>query len=171
MRNRFWLAVLATITLPGCEVGPASSGAPARVEAPADSAAGEVDFDLAGPSGVALVVPVRINGAGPFPFVLDTGATLTCLDQALADSLALPAARGAVGFGAGVGGQGRVAIVTVDSLSLGAASAYDLSACTIDLAGIQDVGVDARGLVGLNFLRSFRVTLDFERSVVRLEAP
>src|SRR5215510_9417073 len=71
-----------------------------------DSAGGEVEFDLAGPGGAVLVVPVYLNGTGPYDFVLDTGATLTCVDQKLAAQLGLPSRFGRMGIGAGVGGTG-----------------------------------------------------------------
>ena len=158
--------VLALLALASCDVG-----APARVQAPADSASGEIAFDLAGPGGAALVVPVYINGQGPFDFVLDTGATFTCVDQALATRLALRERRGQIAVGAGVGGAGRVRLVSMDSLRVGGAVATGLTACVIDLQPLRSIGSGAQGLVGLNFLKSFRVTLDFQRNVVALQAP
>lgn len=56
-RRRLW-----TLLLVGLAAACQPTGAPARVEAPADSAAGEVPFDLAGPGGAALIVPVHLNG-------------------------------------------------------------------------------------------------------------
>jgi predicted aspartyl protease len=145
--------------------------APGTVQAPADSASGEVSFELAGPQGAALIVPVSINGHGPYDFVLDTGATLTCIDQALADSLTLASMPGAVGIGAGVGSQGQLRLVRFDSVRVGAAMASSVPGCVVDLSHVQNVGVATSGLLGLNFLRSFHVTLDFERSVLILQDP
>lgn len=161
--NRLMLSLLL---LPACaEMGPD------RVEFPADSAAGEVAFELAGPGGAALVVPVRINGQGPYPFVLDTGATVTCVDDELASSLSLPEVRGVVGTAAGVGGQGGLSLVSVDSLSIAGVRAYELEACVIDLEHLSGMGLELDGLIGLNVLMEFRVTLDFERNIVTLEKP
>lgn len=162
-------ALLCFLALAGCEVP--LGGGPAEVRAPADSASAAIPFTLAGPGGAALVVPVSINGGPEVPFVLDTGATLTCLDAARADSLDLPRRPGVSGFGAGVGGSGTVGIVQADSFRVGNATAYDLSICTIDLSAIEGVGLEAQGLVGLNFLKSFRVGLDFEAETLTLEAP
>ena len=162
---RLPLLVAGLAILVGCEVP--VSGAPSRVEAPADS--GGVAFELAGPGGAAIVVPVSIDGGPEVPFVLDTGATLTCVDRAFADSLGLPARPGVRGTGAGVGGAGSVGIVRADSFRVGDATAYDLTLCTIDLAAIEGVGIEAEGLVGLNFLTSFRVGLDFETQTLTLE--
>jgi predicted aspartyl protease len=132
---------------------------------------GEVAIELAGPGEAAIVVPVLINGQGPFSFVLDTGATITCLDQELAARLELPAATGMRGFGAGIGGSGAVSLVKIEMLEVGEAAARDLVACTLDLGAISAIGIEAEGLLGLNFLKPYRMTLDFQRAVLRLETP
>ena len=149
----------------GCGVG-----GPSRTTVAADSAAGEIAFDLVGPGEAALVVPVEINGEGPFQFILDTGATLTCLADSTAARLDL-AERPAAGVGVGVGGTGRLRLARVDSLRIGAARAYDLPVCLLDLSQTRILGTAIDGLVGLNVLREFRVTLDFERNVLRLDDP
>ena len=164
MQRAFLLFLL--VLLAGCRQMDARS-----VRAPADSAAGEVAFRLAGQDGAALLVPVHVNGEGPFDFVLDTGATVTCIDAALADSLSLPPLRGAVGMGAGATGAGQLRLVRMDSVRVAGARASGLPGCVLDLAHIRSVGFEADGLLGLNFLKPFRVTLDFERSVLILRAP
>ena len=146
------------------------STAPGDVAAPADSAQGETAFELAGPDGAAILVPVTVNGHGPFEFVLDTGATLTCIGQSLADSLELPPL-GTIGMGAGIGSSGRLRLVRFDSLRVSGASAMELPGCAVDLRHIRELGLEAHGLLGLNFLKSFRVTLDFDRSVLILQRP
>jgi len=144
---------------------------PGGVDYPADVEAGEVPIRFEGPGEAALLVPVFINGQGPFDFVLDTGATLTCLDQRLVDRLELPTRRHGTAVGAGVEATGRLELVRLDSVRIGGAGASDLSGCVLDLAHTRAIGVDIDGLVGLNFLRSFRVTLDFERDLLVLEQP
>lgn len=146
-----------------------TTGSPARTEAPADSVAGETAFELAGPGGAALLVPVFINGEGPFQFVLDTGATFTCVDQSLTRQLSLAEARGVMGAGATVGGSGRMRILQVDSVRVGAARAMDLLVCELDLQHTSQIGVEIQGLVGLNFLKLYRVTLDFDRNILLLQ--
>lgn len=132
---------------------------------------GEVQFKLAGPGGAALVVPVAVNDEGPFPFVLDTGATLTCVDQALADELKLQDAVGAVGYGGGIRGMSAMRLVSIESVAFGSARVTELNGCVVDLQPMQKAGLDIRGLLGLNFLKAYRVTIDFEKQIVRLEPP
>lgn len=160
------IAIVLMLILPSCD-----GAAPARVEAPTDTAAGEVAFSWAGANEAAIIVPVHINGTGPHDFVLDTGATLTCVSESLAAELSLPEPAGRIGFGAGVGGSGRMRLVEIDSLRLGAALAEDLPGCALDLQSMRTMGVDIDGLLGLNFLRPFRLEIDFERQVVRLQDP
>lgn len=163
-RYRGPVAVLTAFLLTGCRV----DGAPARTDAPADTAAGEVALRYAGSDNAVLMVSVQINGQGPFDLVLDTGATWTCVTPAVADRLELPDQPGAVGYGAGVQSSGRVRLVRFDSLRVGAASAHDVGGCVIDLASLAAVGTEADGLLGLNFLRSFDVRLDFGRDILTL---
>jgi predicted aspartyl protease len=141
------------------------------ISVPADSAAGEVPFRFAGSGGAAIVVPVSVDGRAPVDLILDTGATLTCVDAALAREWALPEQRFAVGRAVGIGASGRVTLHGVDSLRVGSVVARKLTVCSMDLRALQTVGAEVRGLLGLNLLRRFRVTLDFERRVLRLDAP
>ena len=64
-----------------------------------------------------------------------------------------------------------VFLVGLDSLAVGAAKAFDLTVCTLHLAPFEQAGLRIDGLVGLNFLKAFRVTLDFERSRLLLIEP
>jgi predicted aspartyl protease len=139
--------------------------------APADTVAGTVSFRLAGAGGAAIVVPVYINGRGPIDLILDTGATFTCLDSTLVRELALPARVASIGAAVGVGGSGAVRLVRVDSLRVGEVRVRALTACELDLAGLRVIGKDVRGLLGLNFLRNFRMTLDFDRRTLQLTKP
>src|SRR5690625_843138 len=77
------LAVALATTLPlagACEVPDPRAG-PGHVEPVSD----EVAFRLLGPSDAALIVPVHINGEGPFVFVFEPGATLTCVFRSIVD--------------------------------------------------------------------------------------
>jgi predicted aspartyl protease len=157
---------MLTVALATCD----RTGLPTRVTVPPDSAASEVEFHLA-PRGSAILVSSFINGRGPIDLILDTGATLTCLDDSLTRQLDLPVRRGAVGVGAGVGLSGPLRLLRVDSLRVGAAAATNLTVCSLDLRSLQHVSPGARGLLGLNFLKSFRVNIDFNRKVLQLAAP
>lgn len=153
-----------------CVAACAETATPERVEISGDASETGVAFEMAGPGGAALVVPVYINGTGPHDFVLDTGATMTCLDAALVQRLELPDARGQRGVGMGIGaGPGALQLVQIDSLRVGAATATEMTGCSLDLDQFQAVGLDIAGLLGLNYLQEFRVTLDFRTGRLTLE--
>ena len=158
-----WRAAGIVLLLHGCD-----TGEPARVVTPADPSEGTVAIEWAGPNQAAMVVPVYVNGAGPYSFVLDTGATLTCVDVELAEELSLPDVRGRIGVGAGVGSAGQMRIVSIDSLRVGEARTEETIGCALDLSSAEQIGIEFDGLLGLNFLREFRVELDFDRDEVRL---
>lgn len=134
---------------------------------PADSAAGEVAFT----GTAAMVIPVHINGEGPLNFALDTGSTLTCVDQRVAARMELPERAGLPGVTAGASGLGQMQMVVLDSLRIGGAAMRDLPACVVELAHARQVGVDIDGLLGLNFLRAYRVGIDFSRGILSLRDP
>jgi predicted aspartyl protease len=167
--NRFTLAVICTLTLllwTGCTI-PASKD----FGTPTSTTPGEVPFELAPPNDAAIIVPVKINGHGPFKFVLDTGATFTCIDQKLVDQLKLPEWRGQFGVGVLMPTEGNIKLVSVDTLEVGNVKATDMKACAIEFSRLQTGGLDARGLVGLNFLKSFQVKIDFKKKVLNLSKP
>lgn len=146
-------------------------GSPARVDVPADSAAGQVTFRFVGPGGAAMVLPAYINGHGPIDLVMDTGSTLTCVDDSLARELALPVRKGAIGVGTTVIGMGSLRLLQVDSLRVGGARAEDLMVCSLDTQSLRALGANVRGLLGLNFLRNFRVGIDFRTHIITFTSP
>src|SRR5437016_13430540 len=155
------LLLLAACTIP----------APKDLGTPNSITPGEVPFKLAPPNDAAIIVPVKINGHGPYKFVLDTGATFTCIDQKLVEELKLPEWRGQVGVGVIVPKEGNVRLVKLDTFEVGNSKATDLTACAIEFSRLQTDGLDARGLVGLNFLKSFHVSIDFKKKVLNLDKP
>ena len=134
---------------------------------PVDSAAGEVAFS----GNAAMLVPVHVNGEGPLQFALDTGSTLTCVDHRVAERLQLPEREGMQGVTAGAAGAGRLRVVRIDSLRVGGVVMRELDACVVELAHARQVGVEIDGLIGLNFLRAYRVGIDFDRRILSLQNP
>src|SRR5438874_12778662 len=158
--------VVLLVTWSGCVIP-----APKDVGVPAGTAPGEVNFELAPPNDAAIIVPVKINGHGPYDFVLDTGATFTCIDQKLVNELKLPESRDQFGVGVLTPIEGAVKLVNIDTLEVGNVKATQMKACAIEFSRLQTDGLDAHGLVGLNFLKSFRMTIDFKKQVLHLDRP
>lgn len=98
---------------------------------------------------------VRVNGQGPFPFIVDTGANRSSISQELARSLALPPARDRVINGV-TGAQMRP-VVLAETLTAGT-----LTKRGLEMPIIEDVALGgSRGLLAANELKGQRIVLDF----------
>src|ERR1700749_109042 len=71
-----------------------------------------------------IVVPVKVNGCGPFDFVLDTGSSATAIDTRLAKKLALPMNGKSVDIG--IKDASDRELVHIDTLSVGKGTVADL---------------------------------------------
>lgn len=128
-----------------------------------------IPFTLAAPAKPLVLVDTYVNHRGPFRFVVDTGASTSVVGTTLAQQLGLtfrPAA-------ALTGGGGAVpsALTHVDVLRVGHVSVPSVTVAVADFLPrlSEHVGVELEGIVGFNFLREFRVTIDYQRSRLRLE--
>jgi predicted aspartyl protease len=114
-------------------------------------------FELDGQGGVIL--PVTVNGRGPFRLLLDTGSTHSAVSEAVAAAIGAPAvAKTTIGSATGVG---RAAIVVrIDALECGELVARGLLASVVsfDRLGNAD-GI--QGVIGQDALASVRYTIDF----------
>lgn len=130
----------------------------------------EVTFRLASATRPVLLVPVFVNGKGPYEFALDTGATTTILSVELARSLGIEGEEKKEGVGAG--GRTQVSIAHVASLGVGAAKLENLQVAILDLNVLsQAAGAKLNGIIGYNYLKNFRVTIDYPQARLRLELP
>jgi len=113
-------------------------------------------------NGGSVIVPVVFNGGLKANLALDTGATITVVSQRIASHLALKAL-GASKVGT-VGGIITVPRARLRSLKVGEAEVLDL------VVSIHDFSTDPRieGLLGLDFLKNFHVSLDARRQLLIL---
>jgi hypothetical protein len=105
------------------------------------------------------VVQVTINGRGPFPFVLDTGAGGSVITKAFADSLRLPV-EGEAQVGSPLGGKPLPAkIVRIERLAIGKTLEVSFScvATEMPMPGPQTLW----GVLSANQLPGLLVTWDF----------
>ncbi|PYK45717.1 MAG: hypothetical protein DME46_03475 [Verrucomicrobia bacterium] len=128
----------------------------------------KVKFRLAGGGQPLILLPVRVNGDGPFEFILDTGAGTSLLSSDLAKKLNIKIISTKEGQSAG--GKISVSLAKIDSLALGAAKLDDVDVGIVDLNHIaKTIGTKIDGDVGYNFLKHFRITIDYHDCEIRFD--
>ena len=129
---------------------------------------------LRGGGGTAMVlVPITIDGHGPYNFALDTGAGITLIDTQLADELHLPVTGGSTQV-SGVGGAQDITPVHIDAWSAGKITLPSAEIGKTSLSSFK-TNADVRGLLGSDILSRFgRVTINYntaELTVSDVPAP
>jgi predicted aspartyl protease len=129
-----------------------------------------VTFRLAGSKQALILLPVFVDGRGPYSFVLDTGAGSTVVSNELADALALP--RGENQDGRGAAGKMTLVKSQLPSLTVGQETIESLPVSVTDLSFLgRAMGVRVDGALGQSFLRHFAMTLDYATNVLTLKRP
>jgi predicted aspartyl protease len=130
----------------------------------------KVKFRLAGGSQPLILLPVEVNDRGPFEFILDTGAGTSLLSTELAKRLEAKVVGSKEGQSAG--GRVSVSLAKVDSLAVAETKLCDVDVGIVDLSHIgKTVGAKIDGDLGYNFLKHFRVTINYRDCELRLEDP
>lgn len=130
----------------------------------------KVKFRLAGGAQPLILLPVKINGEGPFDFIFDTGAGTSLLSSDLAKQLDVKVVGSKDGQSAG--GKVSVSLAKVESLGVGEAKLDDVDVGIVDLSQIgKTIGARIDGDLGYNFLKHFRLTIDYRKCELRLDNP
>jgi predicted aspartyl protease len=117
--------------------------------------------------GFAVMVPVTINGSGPYDFMLDTGSTITSVDRELGQELALPPQ-----------GQGSVMTLTERAstslaiarrVTFGPVTEQNVEVMVRDLSGLRHTAPTARGVLGQNALNHADFLLDYRHKWMQFD--
>lgn len=127
-----------------------------------DEAGQEIAF---ADTATRMTVPVAIAGAGPFRFVVDTGAERTVVSHELARRLQLTPGRD-VRLTA-MTGTSSVGTVMVPSISVGEPPRLKPDG-RIEAPALAAADLGALGILGLDTLQGQKVTIDFDRQVMTI---
>lgn len=108
-----------------------------------------------------LTVQARINGQGPYAFLVDTGANASVISSELAAQLNLQISGSATLHG--IAGVETVETVKVDSIAVGRRVRRDLT-----LSVLPGRFVEGAGVLGLDWLGGQGLVLDFARDQMRV---
>lgn len=112
------------------------------------------------------IVHVTINGSGPYAFILDTGSQSTMIDPTVADAAHVGYRGGAVVSAAG--GKRIMTFYAVTSVMAGGKQA-SLRAIIYAANFKAADGVRVVGLLGQDFLESYKVTIDYAQGCFTLQ--
>jgi hypothetical protein len=113
------------------------------------------------------VIPVMINKAGPFDFMVDTGSQVTMIDPTLASQLRLKL-QGTVGV-VSVAGYTKGSVTVLDTLEANSHVLEKPLAIVYDLGPIQAADAHIRGVLGENFLSHFDLFIDYAHKLLCLD--
>ena len=138
----------------------------AKAEGGSPPLGGESASPIAAATDVAghLMVAVRIDGNGPYHFVVDTGADRTVLATEVADELGLF-------HGEKAKLQGVVRAVFADTVSIRTLSFGSITCRHLVVPTLSRSLLDADGHLGLDCLDGHRVTFDFKNHVLQVSEP
>lgn len=108
-----------------------------------------------------MTVSVLLDGKGPYPFVVDTGAERTSISNELAATLALRSAGNARLHS--VTGVTPVGLYHIGTLDMDRHRATDLRA-----PGMAGAHLGGPGLIGVDTLKQQRVTMDFRKRTMTI---
>ncbi len=108
-----------------------------------------------------MTVSVRLSGAGPYRFLVDTGADRTAVSREIAIKLQLPTTERASLHS--LTGVSSVATANIANLEF-----LERPVKNIDAALLEDRNMGADGILGVDSLRSQRVVFDFEAKTMSI---
>lgn len=132
-----------------CDAGPAGPATP--IETKTDTAN-------------YLTVGARVNGRGPYRFIVDTGADRSILATEVALELGLV-------HGQQVVLDGVVQTVVTDTVSIRELTLGSITTKNLTVPTLAHALLDADGYLGLDFLDMHRVTFDFKRHLLQVGDP
>lgn len=114
------------------------------------------------------IAPVRMNDSGPFSFLLDTGGYACYVNPAVADALDLPHGE------SGVTSVGPLELPYYRSqaraFGIGEVVRDDVPLVVLDSSRLNEqMGRPIDGILGYEFLRHYRLTLDYECGRIKLD--
>jgi predicted aspartyl protease len=114
-----------------------------------------------------VVVPVMVNGTGPFPFFLDTGSSHSAISDVLSQRIGAPTvARTIVSTAAG---SEIRPVVSVGTVAIGHSSRTNVLASVVKRGALDAAGA-IDGILGQDVLGGLRYTIDFRQQVIEWHA-
>lgn len=118
-----------------------------------------------GKDNVTIVKDLKINKQPAGVFILDTGATYTCISKKTAKKLKLKTYNAPKITMQTANGRVKARLITVDYMSLKGLTAKDVKVAIVDI----DKKYPELGLLGISFLGQFKMYMDKQAGTVVLQ--
>lgn len=122
-----------------------------------------------------MVIPLTINGAGPYNFVLDTGMGLFLITNPdLIDSVKMQNLRSIKIQGFGAGEELSALVAPSLEITIGSTRAKNVAAAVLkeDLFNLSSfAGMPIHGLIGYDFFNSFIVRISYASNTITIYRP
>lgn len=109
-----------------------------------------------------MTVDVRVNGRGPYRFLVDSGADTSVVGLRIVRDLQLPLGKPATLHG--MTASAVVDRVLVDQLQMGSSTIYEM-----ELPALREVDLGGDGMIGIDALVEQRLMMDFEKRIIKAE--
>jgi len=116
-----------------------------------------------------IIVEARVDGQGPFDFVVDTGSSISAVFDVLRHELALEPIPGMTVMIHGAAASGQFSLLNIGRLEVGAEVWADPRIVSIPGETVATASTD--GILGADFLRKYAVGFSARDRVLRLYPP
>jgi hypothetical protein len=132
---------------------------------PAPSAPSLIHFRS--PRGSSIVVPVYLNGSGPFQFLLDTGSTVTVVDPKLQRSLGLDV----IGRGTIFTPTSKTTIpwAVAQTVGVGPITESKVELGVRDMSDLRELDSKIDGVLGQNVLKNVDFLIDNRKRIIEFD--
>jgi len=111
------------------------------------------------------VVQVRLNGKGPYDFILDTGSNCTAIRPRILAQLSIPLEDRVV-VDTALDGSVHEQRATIESISVGDVSVAQIHVDTLNSKLLDQEHQHIAGVLGESFLKHFDILLDNEKKIL-----
>jgi predicted aspartyl protease len=111
-----------------------------------------------------VVIPVLLNGRGPYRFLVDTGATHSIMAGHVAAELNLPAGKSETLITAG--GRVPVSICSIETIQIGGLRIAQTQIAVMSTDLLSALHVD--GIIGADYLKQFKISIDYTHRLLSI---
>lgn len=114
-----------------------------------------------------VVIETRLNGKGPFKFIVDTASSVTVVGQEAAEAIGIPQNSNSTTSGCCSG-----KVIAVGSVQVGGVSKSKVPVTLGNLSQLsEETGTRLDGIIGSPFMQDYEVVIDYPHKELSFEEP